>query len=239
MSLVQPLEKALQNVTLITGHYGVGKTNLALNIAFDAILSGYQVKLVDLDVVNPYFRSSEYATLLTKRGVDLIAPVLANTSVDVPSLSAGVYGAIEWAQLDNKHLLVIDVGGDDVGATALGRFAPTIQAQSYAFFYVVNRYRNLTQSSQEALHILHEIENKSGLQASGVINNSHLKELTTKQEIETSEAFGIEVASQAHLPLVVQTVPNKLFDGTQQGMNLTRFGSKAYPVNIFVKTPWE
>jgi hypothetical protein len=239
MSLPQALENALKPVTIIAGHYGVGKTNLSLNIALDAAQGGKNVKLVDLDVVNPYFRSCEYTDLLQQSSIEVIAPVLANSSVDVPSLSAGVYGAIEWAQIDSGNLLIIDAGGDDVGATALGRFTPHIKRSEYAMLYVVNMYRNLTQAAADALEILQEIEIKSGLKASGIINNSHLKNQTQVSTITDAQSFGLEVADAADIPFVVQTAPNMLFDRTERGLNLNQEQSKFYPVDVIVKTPWE
>ena len=243
MSLPQALKRALQPVSIIAGHYGAGKTNLSLNIALDAKQNAYQVKLVDLDVVNPYFRSCEYAGVLKQKGIELIAPVLANTSVDVPSISAGVYGAIEWAQQNSgsnsKRLLVIDAGGDDVGATALGRFASHIKRDKYAMLYVVNMYRNLTQSPAQAVQILREIELKSSLSATGIVNNSHLKGETDEDTVFNSSDFGADVASQAELEYVVQTAPNMLFDRTEHKLNLNEQHSKFYPVDVIVKTPWE
>lgn len=233
------LAEALAPVTLVVGHYGVGKTNFTLNLALDLARSGMAVKLVDLDVVNPYFRSSEYRALLADAGVDLIAPTMANTSVDLPSLSAGVDGAFEWARSEQGRIVLVDVGGDDAGATALGRYSAKVSAGAYAMFYVVNHYRNLTRKAIEALEILDEIQIKSGLRATAVVNNSHLKHDTTLQTILDARAFGQEAADLLQVPMVALTRPILPVDGLDADDSQTTGDSAEYPVQILVTTPWE
>ncbi len=104
-------------ITVICGHYGCGKTNLALNLAVEAAATGRRSVIVDMDIVNPYFRSSEYRTFLERHGVQLIAPVFANTTLDTPVLPPEIYSIFNMENTD----MFIDAGGDDVGATALGR----------------------------------------------------------------------------------------------------------------------
>ena len=161
----------LAPVTVVTGHYGVGKTNFALNLALDAAAAGYRVTLADMDVVNPYFRSNEYRDLLEEAGVRLIAPVFghAGTSLDVPSVTGELAVAAAEAYRDEtgRTVVIVDAGGDDVGATALARFAPALAAGPYAMLYVVNAFRNLTQEPADAVAVLREIEVKSHLGGHG------------------------------------------------------------------------
>lgn len=256
----------LSPIMVVVGHYGVGKTNFSLNLALDVAAVGKQVTLIDLDVVNPYFRSSEYGARLAEAGVTLIAPVFAGTTLDVPSLSGGIYPALSAA--DEDHIVVIDAGGDDVGATALGRFAEQISSHAYAMFYVVNAYRNLTQLASEAVEVLHEIEAKSGLQATGVVNNSHLQGETSPALVLDALPFAKETAALLGLPLVCTTVPAALTeelqtflgsspekdlrlgaevpDGAPQGTEpkssalLAVLRSQTlYSVQVYVGTPWE
>lgn len=262
----------LSPVTVVVGHYGVGKTNLAVNLAVDAADAGAEVVLVDLDIVNPYFRSSDYADLLERHGVRVIAPVLAGTTLDSPSLSGRVTTAVEWAQQgavagdatvagetrakDDAPtqpegalaasavqlpccITIIDAGGDDVGATALGRFAPAIAREPYAMLYVVNRYRNLTQQPQDALEVLRQIEAKAGLRATAVANNSHLKQETRVETVAQALGFGREAAALAGLPLAFATVPKSLAGGENQAVFPAGEHGNLYPVSVFVKTPWE
>ena len=150
--------KRLKPVTVITGHYGVGKTNLAINLALDARYAGMEVRVADLDIVNPYFRSSDYRRLLEDAGVQVIAPRYAGTTLDAPAISGQVSAALDWARGKRGRLLLVDAGGDDAGATALGRFASGIADGDYDLLYVVNRSRNLTHDPAEALCVLREIE---------------------------------------------------------------------------------
>ena len=229
----------LTGVLIIAGHYGVGKTNLALNVCVDAARAGKRVTCVDLDIVNPYFRSSDYEDLLRTEGIDMIAPLFAHTSLDSPGLSGRTIAAIEAARASEDALVVIDAGGDDVGATALGRFAATIAEGQYAFWYVVNAYRNLTQTPEEALALLPEIERASHLRATGIVNNSHLKAETTSETIRAAASFGSEVAGRAGLPLVCTTVPNSLFFSSRAENLVFGEASGLYPVHVYVTAPWE
>ena len=230
-------------VLVITGHYGVGKTNLALNLALDAAARGLEVTVVDLDVVNPFFRSSDYRALLDEAGVRTIAPVFAGTNLDGPSLSGTILPAIEQARAGEGRLLIVDAGGDDVGATALGRFARAVAAGPDAMLYVVNRSRNLTQEPAEAAEVLREIEAKSHLAATAVANNTHLQGDTDEAVVAAGIPFAQEVARLAGLPLAFPTAPAETAcqDADRQFPRFGRDGGagEAYPVRVYVRTPWQ
>ncbi|WP_400260383.1 nucleotide-binding protein [Candidatus Methanomassiliicoccus intestinalis] len=217
----------MADIKLICGHYGCGKTNLAINMALAAAARGSPVVLVDLDIVNPYFRSSDYRELLEKAGVQVIAPNFSHTNLDLPSLPAAIYSVFEFA-----GEVIIDVGGDDVGATALGRFSKQIAAAGYEMLYVVNKYRALTSSAAEAARLLREIESACRLQATGVVNNSHLKGETTKATILDSLAYAEETAKLLCIPLLFTTAPRYLAKDLQEIEYL-------YPIDVHVKTSWE
>lgn len=228
----------IKRFTVITGHYGCGKTNLAVNLAIDLRASWDEVTIVDLDVVNPYFRSSDYTALLGEHGVDVISPTFAGTTLDAPSLSPAVYSAFE-----REGAVLFDVGGDDAGATALGRYAEDVRALDYDLLYVVNRYRSLTQTPAEAAALLGEIELASHLSATGVVNNSHLREQTTARTVLDSMAYARETAELLGLPLRFTTVPAHLFGELSAGVAEAgpdaELVENAYPVQIHVRTPWE
>ncbi len=238
----------LSPVTVITGHYGVGKTNLALNVALDAASSGLDVTLVDLDVVNPYFRASEYRTVLEENGVKLVAPAFAEagTNLDVPALTGSIRPAIDSAYSDETgtRCTIIDAGGDDVGATALGRFADAIKAGPYQMWYVVNGYRNLTPHAADAIGVLEDIKQASRLEPTGVVNNSHLQDETTLEDISLSIPFGFRVAHLAGVPLVCITFPEHFLDflggeGQSEVEEMFPVGETFYPVKVYVKPPWK
>lgn len=201
------LRNALRPVTVVVGHYGAGKTNFCVNLACDLASEGECVTLVDLDIVNPYFRATEQRAALEAAGVNLVAPVFAEagTSLDVPSLSGGVAPAIEAAGDGNR--VIIDAGGDDAGATALGRFAAAIEVKGYAMLYVANRFRNLVADPHDVLENLREIEQASHLRATVIVNNSHLQDETTANTVEQGIEYAAELSQLANLPLVCTTVP--------------------------------
>ncbi|MBR3690455.1 MAG: ParA family protein [Eggerthellaceae bacterium] len=241
-----PLPFPLKAVTVVCGHYGVGKTNFALNIAVDASLDGYETTLIDLDIVNPYFRSSEYRCLLEEHGIELVAPVFAaaGSNLDVPSLTGAIIPAINRAYHDErqgsaKRKLIVDVGGDDAGATALARFSHDISAGSYDLLYVVNRFRNLTQRPQEALSVLREIELRSGLTATGIVSNAHMKSETGWGHIHEGESFAIEVAQLIGLDVVCTTRPIWLHPQEMKQLKASFADEKRYPVRMLVRSPWE
>ena len=270
---------SLAPVTVIVGHYGVGKTNLALNLAIDAAQAGYEVVLADLDVVNPYFRSSEYRGALEAAGARLVAPVFseAGTSLDVPSLTGGVAAAIaeayaraaeaaaaqpeeapsprqaERGQAEEEarprpattepgappFRLIIDVGGDDAGATALGRFSAAIAAGPHALWYVVNPYRSLTPGAAEALAVLGEVEAKARLRATALVANAHLKADTDAAVVARALPAAGEAARAAGLPLAFATAPTRLARQELDELSAQVPGAFVYPVEVVVRTPWE
>lgn len=191
---------------IICGHYGCGKTNLALNLALEAPAP---VVLADMDIVNPYFRSSEYRDLLAGRGVGLIAPVFAGTTLDTPTLAPEL-GSI-FAQGAGR--VFIDAGGDDAGATALGGLSGRLMAAGYEMIYVINRYRALSQTPEEAAALLGQIEAACRLKATGIVNNSHLGAETTLDVLKEALPFAQETARLCGLPLLYSTAPDFALGG--------------------------
>jgi cellulose biosynthesis protein BcsQ len=221
-----------KRITIVCGHYGCGKTNLSINLAIDCAKAGNTVTLVDLDLVNPYFRSSEYGDILQKNQVKLIAPVYANTTLDLPMLPAELNSIFT----NSDDHIILDVGGDDVGSTVLGTISGKIREAEYDMLYVVNRYRALTTTAEEAVELLKEIEAASRLKATAVVNNSHLKNLTTAQDILNSAEFAQNAAEMLNLPLLFTTAPKQI--GSQQIQTLSKIPN-LYPIEIYVRSPWE
>ena len=220
-----PLER---RVTVVCGHYGTGKTNLSINLALDCARHGEDVTLVDLDVVNPYFRSADYVDVLTENGVRVVGPNFANTNLDTPSLPGAVRNVIA-----EGSRVIVDVGGDDAGATALGVYFRTLADADPDVIYVVNRYRSMTTHAEEAVQILREIEATSHLRATCVANNSHLKQDTSEDTVLDSMGFAEEVASASGLPLRLTTAPRGL------DFSILNKIPNIYPVDVLVRAPWE
>ena len=218
----------LEKVTVITGHYGSGKTNFAVNLAIDLRRAGKKVVLVDLDIVNPYFRSADFKNKLEGMGIQMVCPIYANTNLDLPSLGPEVYSV--FASKDDRYV-ILDVGGDDAGAAALGRYAQMIKEHPWKMIYVINRYRYLTREPQQAVEIMREIEMTSRLTVTSVVNNSNLGSSTAKEDILSSFAFGEETANLAGVELLGSSVRRDLAEQIER--------DDVYPVDIHVLPPWE
>ena len=218
-----------QRITVICGHYGCGKTNLTLNLALEAAAAGEKVTVADLDIVNPYFRSSEYGGLLEDHGVRLIAPVFAGTTLDTPTLPPELYSLFE----PEAGRVFIDAGGDDAGVTALGGMHALLEEAGYDMLYVINRYRVLSQTPEEAAALLGEIQAARRLQATALVNNSHLGVETKRQDLLDALEFAKRTAELTGLPLLYSTAPDF---SLQEGEALPE-GFKL--VKRYVKFLWE
>ena len=186
-----------KRITLFTGHYGSGKTNIAVAYALFLREMGENVTVADMDIVNPYFRTKDSAEDFRRHGIELISSEFANSNVDLPALPSELYGVVERKE---RHA-VLDIGGDDRGAYALGRFAPYIREENdYENLFVANMYRPLTATADDTLENLREIEDNCSLSFTGFINNSNLGEETTVSDIEASLPYAEEIAAKSNLP---------------------------------------
>lgn len=219
-------EFKLEKTVVITGHYGSGKTNLALNLALFLRGGNEDVTLADLDVVNPYFRTADFKEIAKQNGILLLASDYANSNIDIPALSGGLD-----AKINAGGFLIIDVGGDDDGAHALGRYAARIAERPYSMLYVVNAYRYLTQKPSDAAELLAEIEAASRLKATHIANCSNLGAETTAKDVLEGEKYARKVAEITGKPLIFTAANRRL---------LPELGylRELFPVDIYVKTPW-
>ena len=197
-----------KRIIIITGHYGCGKTSVAVNMAKQLCQSGQKVSLVDLDIVNPYFRSADFSEEMSSLGVNMVVPTYAKTNLDIPALTAGVDGVIS----DGEGTVILDVGGDDTGAVALGRYSALIKNAGYEMYYIVNAYRLLTHTPEEALILMRQIEEASRLTVSGLINNSNLGDATTAEEIGNTRKYMDEISALCGLPVVYTAADEKQKD---------------------------
>lgn len=198
----------MKRITVFSGHYGSGKTNVALSVALGLARSGQSVTVADLDIVNPYFRTKDSARELEKAGIELICSDYANTNVDIPALPQSMYAITD----DRSRKVVVDLGGDDRGALALGRLAPAIlEENDFDLFAVINMFRPLTKTAEETVGVMKEIEAASGLRFTGLVNNSNLGEETTPETVLSSLPYAEETARLTGLPIVMTTVGKKLY----------------------------
>ena len=191
-----------KRLTLFAGHYGSGKTNIAVNYALHLASQGKKVCIGDLDIVNPYFRTADSAKELEKAGVELISPQFANSNVDLPALPAEAYRLVQ----DKSIYGIMDIGGDDRGAYALGRYVPALlEENNYRMVFVANAYRPLTRTPEEAMEVMREIEEACGLRFTDIINNSNLASETTPETVLDSCAYMETLSSLSGLPIFATT----------------------------------
>ena len=198
-----------KRIVLLAGHYGSGKTNIAVNLAFSLKKSRERVAVADIDIVNPYFRSKDSVQELEAAGIRMIASEYAGTNVDVPALPQEVYSIID----DRELSAVIDLGGDDRGALAMGRWRDAIlEEDNYEMLFVINRFRPLTRDPESTMEVMHEIETASGMNFTAVVNNSNIGNETTAEDVLGSQDYAKEVCRLSGLPLKMTTVHEKLYE---------------------------
>ena len=191
-----------KRLTLFAGHYGSGKTNIAVNYAVLLAKEGKKVCIGDLDIVNPYFRTADSKKVLEDAGVTLISPQFANSNVDLPALPAEAYRLVE----DKSIYGIMDIGGDDRGAYALGRYVPAIQAENdYRMVFVANCYRPLTRTPEEALEVMKEIETACGLAFTDIVNNANLGPETTADTVLNAIEYMEKLSRLSGLPIFAHT----------------------------------
>ena len=191
-----------KRLTLFAGHYGSGKTNIAVNYALHLAKENKQVCIADLDIVNPYFRTKDSAKELEAAGVHLISPQFANTNVDLPALPAEAYRLVT----DKSSYGIMDIGGDDRGAYALGRYVPAIVAENnYRMAFVANCYRPLTRTPEDALEVMREIEAACGLAFTDIVNNANLGNETTPETVLEAVPYMERLSQLSGLPIFAHT----------------------------------
>ena len=206
---------SLQKRIVVVGHYGSGKTEFSLNLAFRLREQGEKVTIVDLDVVNPYFRTADAVNELKAQGIRVIAPEYANTNVDVPALPPDIFAAFE-----TDGTVIFDVGGDDDGAIVLGRFFSRFQEAPYDMLGVVNTRRPLTGTQEEIVQGLRDIEAVSRLRFTGLVNNTNLTYETTSEIVEESLPLVEGAAGEMGLPVRFVCAERRIAEKLQPGADL-------------------
>ena len=196
-----------KRLTLFAGHYGSGKTNIALNYARFLREREERVTIADIDIVNPYFRTKDSEEALHREGIGLIVSPFANSNLDVPAMPKEVYALVA----DRDTFGVMDIGGDDRGALALGRYTPEIREENnYEMLLVVNRCRPLTRRAEDTVEILREIEAAGRLPFTGIVNNTNLGPDTDAGLILGSLDYAAEVSRLTGLPVKMTCAPRWL-----------------------------
>ncbi len=198
-----------KRLVLFAGHYGSGKTNIAVNIALDLKKEGKNVVIADLDIVNPYYRTKDSEAELAAAGIPLISSEYANSNVDVPALPQELYSLVD----QKDRCGIIDIGGDDRGALALGRYAPFIREENnYEMLLVINKFRPLTPDAASTIEVMREIELAGGIPFTGIVNNSNLGRETTAEDVIASNAYAQELSAATGLPVRMTTAWDTIAD---------------------------
>lgn len=220
----------MSRVTIFAGHYGSGKTNIAANYAIKLREEGKAVSIADLDIVNPYFRSKDAKEMLESKGIRFISSPYANSNVDTPALPADAYSITA----DKSRYAVVDVGGDDRGALALGRYVPGIlEENDYEMLFVINKFRPLTSDVPGTLEVMQEIETACRMKFTGIVNNSNLGEDTTAEDVLESQAYADSIAEACGLQIRMTTVSAKLYDELKSKIN------NLMPLNLYIRQSWQ
>lgn len=196
-----------KRITLFAGHYGSGKTNIAVNYALQLKNQGLPVMIADLDIVNPYFRTKDSIDELEKAGIRLISSPYANSNVDIPAIPQDMYSVIQMRDC----YAVMDIGGDDRGALALGRYTPSIlEENNYEMLFVINCCRPLTRDAESTVEVMKEIEFACGIPFTAIVNNSNLGADTTAETVLDSMQYAEEVSKLSGLPIKMVTADARL-----------------------------
>lgn len=216
-------------INIVTGHYGSGKTEFALNLALKKRAEGKKVIICDLDIVNPYFRTSDVRKFLEDKGIKVVASPFASSNVDIPTLPEDVYSVFA----DDDIFAIFDVGGDDDGAVALGGYFNYITKKEFNMFFVINTLRPMTSKVSDIIELARNIEMTSRLKITHIINNTNLAYLTEVNHLLNSFETVSECADKMNVPV-------KYISGKKEILDLLpdEYKDKTFPIETFMNLPF-
>jgi hypothetical protein len=218
-----------KRVFIFTGHFGSGKTEVAVNFAMKLGLQ-YKTAIMDFDIVNPYFRTADAKDILKEKGINIVSSIYANTNVDVPAVPAEVNSLF----INKDQRVVLDVGGDDIGARALSAFKEQIQNDDFEMYFVVNVKRPMTDSAEKIENIIGEIESSSRLKVSSLINNTNILKSSTGEEILEGQKILEKVSLKLGIPIAFTSGFNDIIDKVRKDIK-----GEVFVMDKFIKLPWE
>ena len=220
----------MKKINIVTGHYGSGKTEFAINYALKLKDRFGSSVICDMDIVNPYFRTNDAIDFLSKNSVNVIAPEYANTNLDLPSLPSDIISVFS----ENSPPSVLDVGGDDDGAIALGQFYPYLSKEDYEMFFVINALRPDTADTESILKLAKDIEYASRCRITSIVNNTNLAYLSSVKDILDSFGLINEVADKMNVPI-------KYISGTSDILIKlpSEYKDKLFPIKLFMQLPFD
>lgn len=218
-----------KRIRIIIGHYGSGKSEFSINYAVKLAEMGRKVALADIDIVNMYFKSREKTREMEKLGIKVIASHINTPAVEVPSISAEVYGPLQ----DKSYDFVIDVGGDQVGARALGRYVDYFKEGEYDMFFVLNANRPETQTAQKAYEYMVKIQDVSRARITGIVNNTHLLKATGVEDVLRGQKLALEVQEKTGIPIRYISVMEELVPQLPKDLE-----GEILPIKLFLRDDW-
>jgi hypothetical protein len=224
------LDINLNGLVVIVGNYGSGKTEVSINLAVNRKRAGLNVGIADLDLVNPYFRTREARSTLTDLGIEVILPPEQYLHADLPVLSPTIAGMIR----ESGELMILDVGGDDAGATVLSALADAFSGKKVHLLQVVNPLRPQTSTVSGCVTIRNEIEKAARLTITGIIGNANLIDETSAEDIYSGYEFVQTVSRESGLPLEFITVSQELLPQ----IDVKRFSCAILPIARQLVPPW-
>ena len=221
----------LDGIVVIVGNYGSGKTEVAINLALWKKSEGANVSLADLDLVNPYFRAREAIDALSSRGIKVVIPPRRYFYADLPILDPAVAGAIK----KNDGVLILDAGGDDVGATVLAALGDFLKNRKAETLMTLNPMRPMTSSVERSIRIMREIEASSKLKITGFIGNANLMEETSIDDIYEGYGFIKALSAETGLPITFVTAESRFMPEIEAKL----FSCPVMPLNRRLVPPWK
>ena len=218
-------------IIIIVGNYGSGKTEVAINLAVNQRRSGLEVKIADLDLVNPYFRTREARKPLSKLGIKVVVPDEKYLQADLPILSPAISGLIRRP----SQLTIIDAGGNDVGATVLAALADSFGKKHVQMLQVVNPFRPFTDTVENCLKMRDEIETASKMTVNGIIGNANMIDETSLEDIYNGYDFVKALSEKSRLALHFITAPVELLPE----LEVSRFSCPVLPIERQLVPPWK
>lgn len=220
----------MKRINIVTGHYGSGKTEFAVNYAMSLQKKFQKTCICDMDIVNPYFRTNDAHTELENEGIKVIAPDYAGTNLDLPTLPSDILSVFS----DKECHAVLDVGGDEDGAIALGQFYPYLKDEDYEMFLVVNAKRPDTQNADDIIKLAREIEIASRCRITALVNNANLSYLSSASDFDASFELLEEVSKKMNIPVkYVSSTPEIL----KELKNVEE--DKKFPLKLFMNLPFD